>query len=73
MLVRRPVLMLNIISLLSMVSEALKPVRACWKSVQRMTVIRTSPEAARTFTDIDNNLISLISAMVVSLTLRRGA
>jgi hypothetical protein len=73
MLVRRPVPMLNIISLVIMVSDARKPVRDCWRRVQRMAAIRTSPAAARAFTDIDNDLISLISARVVSLILKRGA
>jgi len=65
MLVRRPVLILNRISLLIMVSDLRKPVRECWRSVQRKTAIRTSPAAARAFTDIDNDLSSVSWANVV--------
>jgi hypothetical protein len=68
-LVRRPVLMLNRISLLIMVSDLRKPVRDCCRSVQRKTAIRTSPAAATAFTDIDNGLSSVSCAKVVKLIL----
>jgi len=41
--------------------------------VQRMVVITTSQEAARAFTDMDNGLILVTSAKVVSLILMKGA
>ena len=41
--------------------------------MQRMVVITTSQEAARAFTDMDNGLILVTSAKVVSLILMKGA
>lgn len=70
-LVNSPVLILNRMSLLIIVSDLRKPVRDCWRRVQRNTAIRTSPAAATAFTDMDNGLSVPSCTNVVKLMLNR--